>query len=131
MRDIHNSMGAVTAIPAQVITSSAVNGSIIDLSGFNAAEFVIVSGNVTDGSYAATLTEGSASDLSDGTTVASTDLLGSAPSFASTDDNVTKRVGYVGAKRYVRLTLTPTGASTGGYFAAVALKGHAASNPVA
>lgn len=131
MRDIHNTIGAVTALGSRSVTTTAVNGSIIDLSGYNAAEFVIVAGTVTDGTHAVTLTEGNASDLSDGSAVAAGDILGSLPSFTSTDSSVTKRVGYVGNKRYVRLTLTPTGATTGGLFGAVALRGHALSNPVA
>ena len=131
MRDIHNTIGAVTALGSRSVTTAAVNGIIVDLSGYNAAELVMVSGTVTDGTHAVTLTEGSASDLSDGTAVAAGDILGSLPSFTTTDSNATKRVGYVGNKRYVRLTITPTGATTGGIFGAIFLRGHASSQPVA
>ena len=132
MRDIVHNIGADTALSPQTITTSAVNGAIIDLSGFNSVAFVVTSGTVTDGtSYTASLTEGDASDLSGGTAVAAGDILGTLPVFAATDDNVTKRVGYVGNKRYVRLTLTPAGATSGGVFSAVAFKRHPASAPVA
>ena len=132
MRDLHHSIGTSTALAPQTITTSAVNGVIIDVSGFDSLSFVVTSGTVTDGtSYTASLTEGDASDLSGGTTVAAGDILGTLPVFAATDDNVTKRCGYVGNKRYVRLTLTPAGATSGGVFSAVAVKGHPASAPVA
>ncbi|TWB22142.1 hypothetical protein FBZ89_104392 [Nitrospirillum amazonense] len=131
MRDLHNNIGAVTALSAQVITTSAVNGSIIDTLGFNGLEFVVTAGTITDGTVAATLTEGDAANLSDGAAVTNDGILGTLPTFAATDDNKTKRVGYSGSRRYVRLTLTPTGATSGGTYAAVAVLGHPASAPVA
>jgi hypothetical protein len=132
MRDLHHSIGASTALAPQTITTAAVDGAIIDVSGFDSLSFVVTSGTVTDGtSYTASLTEGDAANLSDGTTVAAGDILGTLPVFAAADDNTTKRCGYVGNCRYVRLTLTPVGATSGGVFSAVAVQGHPASAPVA
>ncbi|TWB19204.1 hypothetical protein [Nitrospirillum bahiense] len=131
MRDLHHNIGAVTALSAQVITTSAVNGAIIDTLGFNGLEFVVTAGTITDGTVAATLTEGDAANLSDGAAVTSDGILGTLPSFVATDDGKTKRVGYSGSRRYVRLTLTPTGATSGGTYAAVAVLGFPSNAPVA
>ncbi len=131
MRDLVHNIGTDTALAPQVITTSAVNGAIIDLLGFNSVAFAVTAGTITDGtSYTASLTEGDAADLSGGNAVAVADVLGTLPVFAATDDNLTRRCGYVGTKRYVRLTLTPAGATSGGTFSAVAIKGHPASAPV-
>ncbi len=132
MFDLHHNVGALTGLSPQVITTSAVNGSIIDTLGYNTLEFVVTAGTVTDGtSYTVSLTEGDAANLAGGNAVAAGDILGTLPVFAATDDNVTKRVGYIGAKRYVRLTITPVGATSGGTFSGVALLGHPLVAPTA
>ena len=131
MRDLVHNLGISTALASQTVTSSAVNGNILDLLGFEGVAIAICSGTITDGSYAVTLTEGDASDLSDGASVAAANILGTLPSFAATDDNVTKKAGYIGIRRYIRVTLTPTGATSGGSFSGVVIKGHAADRPVA
>ena len=131
MRDLHHNISAVSALNPQVVTTSAVNGAIVDTLGYNAVEFIFTSATITDGtSYTVSISEGDAANLSDAAAV--TDLLGSAPVFAATDDNTTKRVGVVGTgKRYLRATLTPVGATSGGTFSAVAILGHPLSAPVA
>lgn len=131
MRDSYHNISAVTAIPPQVLTASAVDSSVIDLLGFNSVTFVVEAGSITDGSYAISVKEGAAADGSDGTTVAASDLLGTLPNFAASDDNKTKRFGYAGSQRYLKITLTPSGATTGGHFAAVAVLGSPLSAPVA
>ena len=55
MREIVHNIGAVTALSPQTITSSAVNGAIIDLLGFNSIAFGVTAGTLVDGSYAVTL----------------------------------------------------------------------------
>ena len=132
MKNIHHNISATSALNPQVVTTSAVDGAIIDTLGFSGLEFVVTSGTVTDGtSYTASLTEGDAANLAGGNTVVAADILGTLPVFAATDDNLTKRVGYAGNKRYVRLSLTPVGATSGGTFSAVAVLALPASAPVA
>jgi len=133
-RDIHNNLGAVVALNIGAISSNTTtNGAIVDTQGFEAVEFFIQSGTLTDGSYAPTVTEGNASDLSDGSATAAGDLLGTlaGATFAATDDNAVKKIGYKGGKRYVRLNIVSTGVTTGGTLGAVAVKGVARNKPVA
>jgi hypothetical protein len=47
------------------------------------------------------------------------------------DDNETRKLGYVGNKRYVRLTITPANNTGDTFFSAVAIQGHAHAGPVA
>lgn len=129
-KDLHNNIGVVNALDSTAIGSNTTtNGEVIDTAGFESIEFVIKSETLTDGSYAPTITEGDESDLSDGATA--TDLIGAASdaTFAATDDNTVKKIGYKGGKRYVRLNIVSTGVTTGGTLSAVAVKGNARSKP--
>ncbi len=107
--------------------------AIIDLQGYNSAEFLLQSATLTDGAFAPSITEGNQANLSDGTAVSAADLIGTiaAATFAATDDNVVKRLGYGGSKRYIRLSITATGVTTGGTMGAVALRGDPLHAPAA
>ena len=52
---------------------------------------------------------------------------GARMSFA--DDNKTRKIGYVGGKRYVRLTVTPANNTGNIFLAAIALLGHPRNAP--
>ena len=54
-----------------------------------------------------------------------------AAGFQFDDDNETRKIGYVGNKRYVRLTITPANNASAALIAAVALLGGASDAPVA
>lgn len=135
MRDLHNNIKVSSAIPPAVIIAgnATKTGAIIDTLGFDSLEFAIHSGALTDAVYTPTVYEGDAADMSDETAVADADLLNTEAlcTFILTDDNVVKRIGYTGSKRYVRLKVVQSGATTGGYMSAVAIQGHAKSAPVA
>ncbi len=129
--DLHDNCEVANALSSQTIaTDTTTNGEIIDTQGYHGLEFILKSGTITDGAYTVTLTEGEDSGLSDGTTVAAANLLGSI-SFALTDDDTAKRVGYIGKKRYVRLNIVSTGTTSGGLFDGVAVKFSPFTAPVA
>lgn len=117
MQDLHGSIKYVKAIAPVVVTDNTAQvSSIIDLQGMRGCEFVITTGTLADAdaTFAVTLDEGDDSSLTDAAAVAAGDLLGSyaGASFTFADDNTTKKLGYAGTKRYVRLTITPS-ANTG------------------
>jgi len=127
MYDRHSEVSSVPAInPGATITgNSTTNSAIIDRAGFGEIEFLIQSGAVTDGTQTPSITEGDAANLSDGAAVTG-NLLGTvaAATFTGSGDaNKTKRIGYKGDKRYLRLTLTQSGATSGGIYCAQALLG--------
>lgn len=129
--DLHNNCEVANALDSQTISSdTTTNGEIVDVAGFHGIEFILKSGTVTDGAYTVTLTEGDDAALSDGATVAAADLLGSI-AFAAADDNVAKRVGYIGKKRYVRMNVVSTSTTSGGVFDGVAVKFSPNHAPVA
>lgn len=131
-RDLHNDVSPAVALNTTAISSNTTtNGSIIDTQDAESLEFLILSGTLTDGTYTPSLTEGDESNLSDGATVAADDMIGTVAdaTFAATDDNVVKKLGYKGGKRYVRLNITSAGASSGGTVSAVAVKGHLRHKP--
>lgn len=114
------SPGAITAGNATLTTQT------IDRKGYESLEFIYISGTVTDGVFTVTMYEGDASNMSDETAVAAADILGTSPVFTGTtsaDDDAVKRFGYKGSKRYVRCKAVQSGATTGGYLAAVAILG--------
>ena len=126
MRDLHNSIKVSPALnPAAISSNTTTNGAIIDLKDFDSIEFLIQSGALADGTYTPSITVGDESDLSDGTAASGTDLLGTVAdaTFAATDDNKVKKIGYVGIKRYARLSIASTGVTTGGTLGAIVVQG--------
>lgn len=132
-KDIVNSVKTTPALtPAAAITgNAATNGITIDTQGFEGAAIAVTSGVITDGTFALKLQEGDASNLSDAADVAAADYnAGYGASFAATDDGVTKKLGYRGSKRYIRLVATQAGATSGGFLTALAILGHPRNMPV-
>jgi hypothetical protein len=131
-KDLYNKILQKVAFNTQAIsTDTTTNGEIIDLQGFDSATFIIQSGSLTDGTYTPLVHEGNESDLSDAGAVADADLIGTeaAAAFSATDDNKSKRIGYVGGKRYIRLSLVSASTSTGGTLSAVAVLSDADIRP--
>ena len=132
--DIHHDCNVSLALNGQAIsTDTTTAGNIIDTKGYEALEFLLATKTITDGNYTAKIEHGDNSALSDAAVVASTDLLGALPAFADdTDDNAVARVGYIGKKRYVRLSIVSDTTTTGvDFIIALALRANAHHKPVA
>lgn len=130
LKDIHSdSKGKIGLAQTTIATNTATNSAIIDMLGYEALEFFVSSGTVTDGVYALSLVHGDVANLSDGAAVPEEYILG-ASNFVLTDDNVCKRVGYIGHKRYCRLVITSTGVTTGGAFSVLAVNANPLHGPV-
>ena len=131
-KDLYNKILQKVAFNTQAIsTDTTTNGEIIDLQGFDSATFIIQSGSLTDGTYTPLVHEGNESDLSDAGAVADADLIGTEAGavFSATDDNKAKRLGYVGGKRYIRLSLVSASTSTGGTLSGSAILSDADIRP--
>ena len=135
-KDLHNNLHFVPLIApiAARTDNTAVVSAIIDTLGYESAEFVIVTGTNTDvnATFAVLVEDGNASNLSDNAAVADTFLLGTEAEagFTFADDVECRKIGYVGPKRYVRVTVTPSGNDSGNIFlAGVAVLGNARSKP--
>jgi len=138
MKDLHNKLHFVPLIaPVAARTdNTAIVSAIIDRQGFESLEIVLVTGTNTDANatFAVLVEDGDASDLTGGAAVADAQLLGTeaVAGFTYADDVECRKIGYVGDKRYVRVTVTPSGNDSGNIFiAGVAVLGNAANSPTA
>jgi hypothetical protein len=117
MRDFLHSVVAKRAISSTRVTDNTAQVSqIIDMQGFESAMFVANFGTIADAdtTVAALLEEGDAANLSDAATVANQDMISmstaaplTAAGFQFDSDNQVRTLGYIGVKRYIRLTYTP------------------------
>jgi hypothetical protein len=135
-RDLHNNIHPLVGIaPVAARTDdTAIVSTIVDTAGFNSCEFVIVTGTNTDAdaTFTVLVQDGDASNLSDAAAVADAQLLGTEvlAGFTFSDDAESRKIGYIGNKRYVRVTVTPSGNGAGNIFlAGVWLLGHPSYAP--
>ncbi len=136
MKDLMNKIHALRVIsPVSVADNTAQVGQIIDKKGFHSLTYVIATGSIADAdaTFTVLLEEGAAADMSDAAAVADADLLGTEvlAAFQFDDDNETRKLGYIGAKRYTRLTITPVNNASAAVISAVAVLGHAEISPTA
>jgi len=113
LADYHNTVDYVRAIsPVSVADNTAQVSQIIDLAAYGCAEFVIATGALTDAdaTFAVTLSHGDSPTLADAAAPAASDLFGTLTeaSFNFANDDAVFKIGYHGAKRYIRLTITPS-----------------------
>ena len=99
---------------------------------------MIATGSIGDANatFTVLLEEGDAAAMGDATAVADADLLGTEAlaSFIFSDDNKCFKLGYIGSKRYTRLTITPSGNSgtpSAALLSAVAILGNPQIAPTA
>lgn len=135
-KDLHNNLHFVPLIApiAARTDNTAVVSAIIDTLGYESAEFVIVTGTNTDvnATFAVLVEDDTDVAFGTGAAVADAFLLGTeaGAAFTFADDVECRKIGYVGGKRYVRVTVTPSGNDSGNIFlAGVAVLGHARSAP--
>lgn len=135
MRDMLNSINPVRAIsPAAAVTdTTAFVSQIIDVKGYDALTFVILTGSLADAdaTFTVLVEHGDNSALSDAAAVDDKELVGTEAlaSFTFAHDDATRKIGYIGNKRYVRLTVTPAANTGNAFVAATAILGHPAQQP--
>lgn len=136
MKDLFNQIHPLRVIsPVSVADTTAQVGQIIDKRGFESLTYVIATGSIADAdaTFTVLLEEGDNAALSDAAAVADADLLGTEvlAAFQYDDDNETRKLGYIGSKRYTRLTITPVGNASAAVLSAVAILGNPAIAPTA
>jgi hypothetical protein len=127
MRDLANHLEVRRAISPAAATAdnTAYVSQIIDLAGFQSLVFAILLGALADAdaTFTVLVEHGDVANLSDAAAVADAGLTGTeaAAGFNFGDDNKVRKIGYVGNKRYVRLTVTPANNTGNVFLAAVAI----------
>lgn len=136
MKDTANNVNIKRVIsPVSVADTTAQVGQIIDRQGYDSLLYVIATGSIADpdATFTVLLEEGDVSNLSDAAAVADADLIGTEvlAAFQFDDDNECRKLGYIGSKRYTRLTITPVANASAALLSAVAVLGHPSSAPTA
>lgn len=137
---VHSTKFETAIAPVVVTNNTAQAGAWIDRSDFQSLTFAIQTGALaTSGAtFAVTMNEADAADYSDSEAVDTSDQISAvigevaetAASFTGANADSTFKIGYIGTKRYVQLTITPASNSGNAALSAVAVLGHANFRPV-
>lgn len=114
--------------PAAISTDTTTAGVEIDTLGFESLTFLMRASTYTDGTYTPLIQESDTSG-SGYAAVADNDLIGTEADAALSAAGVS-RIGYVGTKRYVKLSFVSASTSTGATLDAVAVLGSPKTAPV-
>lgn len=129
MLDLKSNIDVVQDIAPAAKTATAHGGGA-DMAGYDQAVAIFDAGVITDGTHTPALEE--SDDNSTFTAVAAGDLIGAfAAVTSSSGGSAVQRVGYIGTKRYIRVTTTVSGATTGGVYGTVIVRGLARKLPLA
>ncbi len=126
-RDLaHNVAQAVLKNPAA--TTATFTGSGVDTAGYEAVACLFQTGAYTDGTHTPKLQD--SDDNSTFADVAAANLIGSFTAVSGAgQQNAIQEVGYIGGRRYIRLVVTVSGATTGAVYGAIALLAGARNLP--
>jgi hypothetical protein len=128
-KDLYQELAAATSLtPAARSANTAVNGTGVDLQNYGGNVVLIVAGTITDGTHAFKIQD--SADNSSFADAAAADVVGSLTSFTSaTTAGTVREASYIGAARYIRVVATTSGATTGGLFSAVVVRGRPRTLP--
>ena len=122
-RDDYNKFAFLRAISpvTQTNADTALVSQIIDMQTYQSLTWIIAVGTFSDADATTTvlMEHGDDSGLSDAAAVDDADMLPSgtgqeaSTAFTYANDDIVRAIGYVGTKRYVRLTITPSGNNSG------------------
>jgi hypothetical protein len=112
--DLKNNIGVARSLGAasQADPSVPVNGTGVDLSGYDGALVLIEAGVIAGASGTLTFEVQESDDNSSYTAVASGDLDGTEPVIAAANDDQIHLIGYKGIKRYIRVSITAKSGTT-------------------
>jgi hypothetical protein len=136
MRDLSSNVAIKRVLsPVSVADTTAQVGQIIDRQGFDSLTYLIATGSIADAdaTFTVLLEESDAANMGGAAAVVDDDLIGTEAlaAFQFDDDNEVRKLGYVGGKRYTRLTITPVGNASAALLSAVAVLGHPGIAPTA
>ena len=116
-----------------VSNNDNTTGTIVDRLGYGSTLFIIQTGTLADNDVTLTPTIQvcALDNCADAASAASAELIGTVAgaTFADTDDNTIKSIGYKGTARYLRLVITPANNSGAARFNAACLLGHKQYGP--
>ena len=134
-RDLANNVHLARGISpaAAVADNTPFVSQIQDTIGYQSVMFGIQTGQLADAdaTFAVLVEHGDDPALSDAAAVEDKFLIGTEAlaGFTFADDNDVRKIGYVGPKRYVRVTITPANNTGSAFVAGVWVLGHPHSAP--
>lgn len=129
--DLKNNIKIVNGLNiASITTNTTTAGVEVDTQGYESVTIEVITGARTDGTVTPLLQESDVSGSYSGS-VADEDLIGLEADAALSTAHSRSRFGYVGKKRYVKLSLVSTGVTTGLTAGASVILGNPRSAPVA
>lgn len=127
MYDLHNNIKVLNA-KTGLLSNDVAQTITLDRQGFRSVELLILTGALGDAAATFVRLVEDSSDNSTFSAVSDDFLLGlevvAGDAFDQADDNKVYKIGYNGTKRYVRLTITPTGNADASPFALLGIGGH-------
>lgn len=128
--DLMNHIDPVVALDPVVVTDGTKQTSrVVDLQGYHGCAFIIACGTLADSDavWDVTIKEGDSATQGEHTAVSDDDLIGTealAQIEAANDDQLCRKIGYKGSKRYVSIEMDDTTANSGNApFCIIALRG--------
>lgn len=123
-KDLYNKVTAEVSLAPATRTADA-DGTSVDRAqngdSFQSALVVVATGTITDGTHTIEVQE--SDDDATFTAVADDDLQGTEPEIGSDDDNTVFEIGYIGTARFLRVSVTAAGTTSGGDYTAVVVLG--------
>lgn len=130
MFDLHNNCAVLDSINASVgdDTAQVVSAS---RAGWGSVEFIGVMGSIADANATFSVLVEDSADDSSWAAVDDAFLLGTeaGAAFVFSDDNKSVKIGYAGAKKYVRCTVTPSGNGSAAILGMIMLGAHPLKAP--
>lgn len=124
MHNLIDSVVAAVALSPAARTNGTVNGTTVDLKGYETAIALVEFGTWTDGTHTPKLQD--SPDNSVWTDVVAGLVEGAFVAVsAGGGSNTIQSVGYKGAQRYIRIVLTTSGATTGALVGGSAVRARA------
>jgi len=115
MRDLHNHLQAIGSEADRQASTTPIATGTIDRQGYDSVEVFLIFGTLAGdpSTFTVLFQESENANFSSPNTVATTDLLGSIPSPTNANDDTVYKFGYIGSKRYLKVTVTQGGATPG------------------
>lgn len=112
MQSIRETFDVVFCAAPAARTDGTVNSTGVDISNYADATVLVIAGARTDGSHAINVQH--SDNNTDWDNVPAAEMDGTEPTIAASGDaSKIYRIGYLGAKRYLRAQIVTTGSTTG------------------
>lgn len=133
MRDLRSNISPAVSVAPAADRTATISGAAVDLSGFDSAAAIAHFGAITDGGWTPSLEESDTGAFGgEENAVVAADQVGAFVEAVGANDDTVQQVSYIGTKRYIRMVITESTASTtGAEFSGLVVRGHPHLAPTA